>query len=404
MAGLSSETDSELWRAAEEFLDVKQTIRGPTVSADSVLALADAHENFIQKVQPEIEATREKLLSDTRTITGQHTAAMSDLVDTGALTLLHLLSLRADGNFAVSTLREAVNASDAILLTPLGERFDAATGQMDRALRMIPAELDLSGLRNTIGALLDLGTSQDSLFELRRLQLADLETAGEAVLGIHEQSIGLGRAVAELVRVAESISTSTATEASQVINNGRLVMLVISAASILCALIVVFAFVGPRLIRPIEETTDAMTRLAAGDTDVDIPGIERGDELGHMAHALGVFRDITIEVQESNLREIETARRLLSDAIESISEAFSLYDRDDRLVVCNEKYGTLVHPEIADQITPGLTFEQILRQALEPDSSNLHGAARMNGSRNVLPAIAIPDPRTSCNALTACGS
>ena len=73
---------------------------------------------------------------------------------------------------------------------------------------------------------------------------------------------------------------------------------------------------------------------------------------GTLAQALGVFRDITIEVQESNIREIETARRRLSDAIESISEAFSLYDRDGRLVVANHKYGTLVHPEIADQIEP----------------------------------------------------
>ena len=161
------------------------------------------------------------------------------------------------------------------------------------------------------------------------------------------------------------MSDASAAEARQVIDNSKVVMLAISAASVLCGLLVVLSFVGPRLIRPIEQTTEAMTRLAAGDTDVDIPGRDRQDELGHMAHALGVFRDITIEVQESNLREIETARRRLSDAIESISEAFSLYDRDDRLVVANHKYGTLVHPEIADEIEPGMTFEQIVRRALD---------------------------------------
>ncbi|NIX03958.1 MAG: HAMP domain-containing protein, partial [Gammaproteobacteria bacterium] len=93
-----------------------------------------------------------------------------------------------------------------------------------------------------------------------------------------------------------------------------------------------------RIIRPLERITAAMVDLAGGDTSVDIPGRDRRDELGRMAQALGVFRDTAIEVQESNLREIGETRRRLSEAIESISEAFSLYDGDDRLVVCNAKY------------------------------------------------------------------
>ena len=54
----------------------------------------------------------------------------------------------------------------------------------------------------------------------------------------------------------------------------------------------------------------------------------------------------------------------MTDAIENISEAFSLYDGDDRLVVCNDKY-RLLYPEIADQITPGTSFETIARHAAE---------------------------------------
>ncbi len=365
LARLIDGTDDALERAGEALLDFAQERRGAAPSADAALALGAAHEAFLNRIEPKIDETRETLLTDTQAITGRQAAAMTELVDTGSLTLLHLLSLRAEGNLAVGILREAVNASDEALMTPLSERFDAAAGQMDRALRLIPATLDLSQLRNTSGVLLGLGRKQESMFELKRLQLAELHSAQEAVADIREQSVALGRAVAELVRIAEAMSDATAAEAQQVIDNSKWVILAISAASVLCALLVVLAFVGPRLIRPIEETTEAMTRLAAGDTDVDIPGRERQDELGRMAHALGVFRDITIEVQESNLREIETARRRLSDAIESISEAFSLYDRDDRLVVCNRKYGTLVHPEIADEIEPGQTFEEIVRRALE---------------------------------------
>jgi len=84
-----------------------------------------------------------------------------------------------------------------------------------------------------------------------------------------------------------------------------------------------------------------------------------------MAQALGVFRDTAIEVQKSNLREIAEARRRLSVAIESISEAFSLYDNEDHLVACNSKYRTIIFPNVAEESLLGMTFETLIRRAAE---------------------------------------
>jgi class 3 adenylate cyclase/PAS domain-containing protein len=119
------------------------------------------------------------------------------------------------------------------------------------------------------------------------------------------------------------------------------------------------------VVRPIERITAAMSGLAAGDTSIDVPGRDRSDEIGRMAEALGVFRDTAIEVQKSNQREIREGRRRLAVAIESISEAFSLYDSEDRLVVCNNKYRTLLYSGSAPEISPGMTFESIIRRAAE---------------------------------------
>jgi class 3 adenylate cyclase len=55
----------------------------------------------------------------------------------------------------------------------------------------------------------------------------------------------------------------------------------------------------------------------------------------------------------------------LAVAIESISEALSLYDGEDRLVVCNNKYRTLLYPGDGAEISPGMTFESIVRRAAE---------------------------------------
>ena len=56
-------------------------------------------------------------------------------------------------------------------------------------------------------------------------------------------------------------------------------------------------------------------------------------------------------------REIHEGRRRLSVAIENISEALSLYDAEDRLVMCNNKYRTLLYPGDTAEISPGISFE-----------------------------------------------
>src|SRR5262249_61158015 len=125
-----------------------------------------------------------------------------------------------------------------------------------------------------------------------------------------------------------------------------------------------FARLGQGCRGPLERATLARGGLAAGDTTIGIPGRDRGDEIGRMAQALGVFRDPAVEIEKSNLREIAQARQQLTDALESISEGFFLFDAEDRLVGCNDRFRKL-YPGLADVVVPGVTFEQITRAVAE---------------------------------------
>jgi PAS domain S-box-containing protein len=58
--------------------------------------------------------------------------------------------------------------------------------------------------------------------------------------------------------------------------------------------------------------------------------------------------------------ELRDAQEILDDAVESISEAFVIWDRDDRLVMCNEPYRQL-YAERSEILSPGSRFEDILR-------------------------------------------
>ncbi|MDH4287493.1 MAG: diguanylate cyclase, partial [Aquincola sp.] len=77
---------------------------------------------------------------------------------------------------------------------------------------------------------------------------------------------------------------------------------------------------------------------------------------------LGFSIDVTDLVQ----REVDltAARSLLADAVEALPEGFALYDRDDRFVLCNQRYREL-YLDSAPAFVPGATFESILRYGLE---------------------------------------
>ena len=70
---------------------------------------------------------------------------------------------------------------------------------------------------------------------------------------------------------------------------------------------------------------------------------------------LEVARDMLERRVEERTRDLDRAQRILVDAIESISEGFSLYDQDDRLVLCNNRYRMLLYPGIEDVVVPHST-------------------------------------------------
>ena len=76
----------------------------------------------------------------------------------------------------------------------------------------------------------------------------------------------------------------------------------------------------------------------------------------------GAATEVTAEVQAQELAA--KARTRLVYALENISEGFAFWDPDDRLVLCNEQYRN-IYPDVIDILTPGITFEEVLRTAAE---------------------------------------
>ena len=328
-------------------------------------ALKTAHDLLLLTLIPMIDDAAFDLVLATERVTTNNRKELTEFIDVNADVLQLLLTLRAEGTLAVSLLEQAGGTLNVSLLQPLNERFVAAKEHIEQILRQLPQSLDAAQAQKAASTFIDFGKGDDGVFALRRRELQQMASAQLALAGSRVLASQLGDEVAGLVAAAQSASNAAASGAARAITNGAIFMLIITVVSIVGAVVVMFYYVVPWIIRPLESITKAMTDLAEGDTSVDIPGRTRSDELGRMAQALGVFRDTAIEVQKSNLREIAEARRRLSVAIESISEAFSLYDNEDRLAACNSKYRTLVFPNVADELLVGLTFETLIRRAAE---------------------------------------
>ncbi|MEQ8651010.1 MAG: response regulator [Kiloniellales bacterium] len=73
-------------------------------------------------------------------------------------------------------------------------------------------------------------------------------------------------------------------------------------------------------------------------------------------------RERTSELAEAEA-EAQSARGLLTDAIESISEGFALFDKEDRLVVANKRYREIMFGNGSAELEVGTSFDDIAQRA-----------------------------------------
>jgi len=97
---------------------------------------------------------------------------------------------------------------------------------------------------------------------------------------------------------------------------------------ILGGLVIVMLLVATLVVRwitkPIRELVSDATRLASGDTTVEIAAAKRGDEIGEMAAAVKIFRETAVEkkhLEGVHLLAQEEAQRERVQALHNMAEA-----------------------------------------------------------------------------------
>ncbi len=115
--------------------------------------------------------------------------------------------------------------------------------------------------------------------------------------------------------------------------------------------------------------TNGVAILAADGSLRGYRGTDR-DDTAHLEdlalyrnHLQGLVAERTQQLAEANA-SAEASDRLFREAVGSISQGFAVYDRDDRLVVCNDAYLTC-YGQIRDLLVPGAAYADLLRAGVE---------------------------------------
>src|SRR5690606_31151703 len=174
---------------------------------------------------------------------------------------------------------------------------------------------------------------------------------------------------AELVeRVGTHAHTQRAQALRQAESASNTAIVMVALASLLGLALTILIIRS--ITEPLGRLVGAMQAITGGDLNVAIPA-EGRDEIGAMAHTLKLFRNSLAERErltaereraEAAVREVQAR---LTDAIESISQGFALFDPEDRLVVCNSRYREMLHHDLGEEVAPGVSFEEIVRGAVE---------------------------------------
>ena len=304
--------------------------------------------------------------------------AATDLSDAERDAVLRDLSELVSEALPLQTAQfEAARINDMLVFSALAENLDeieALAFPMRRShqnLVRLSEQLESKyrdRLTLEIGNLGALMAGSKALPDARTRELT-LLAEGRALLTRNALlSAQLTETVNALVAQEEAEITSSSTDARDAQNIGSVVIVVVTLLSLLSAGLVIWRYVSGNLLARITALSDSMIAISGGNLRAALPEATGTDEIAKMAAALRVFRDTAVEVEESNLREISEARGRLTDAINSISEGFVLYDADDRIVICNQPYRDILGKVLGPYAQPGVTFEEIAHKCIELDA------------------------------------
>jgi methyl-accepting chemotaxis protein len=231
------------------------------------------------------------------------------LVSKQIAALRNALETAAQVHLLTSLISEAAASKDAALIVPIQDRFKAAADLLARSSK----GLDDAKLKTNVASLVAFGIGPKSAIALHRQELEAEAVAARMVKENAALQGALNKAVSSVVAESEADMNHSSTALMQDLARNRTTLLVVALMSLLFAAGIGVFYVQRSVVRRLTSIGEAMHRLSAGETDLNVPAVKDRDEIGRMARAVLIFRDAALG-KERLEREAEEQRRLSEEA------------------------------------------------------------------------------------------
>jgi methyl-accepting chemotaxis protein len=281
-----------------------------TAEADKAAADLDSVSEDIGQAATEVSRLQIDSYNKARARADAAADSLEKAAATSALALEMVADVRA---LSLAEIKTVQSRGEADARVQVNAALDALDSDIDRLTAIATGE-----------------ETQDTL-NLAKDEIAAYRKSFDAMIG----AITLeAKAAATVTDAAQEVGTvvghEVATFAASRDADGLLARIVIgtgAASAALLAILIAFALVRS-IVRPIRSMTDVMERLAADDVDVEVPGIDRSDEIADMARTVQVFKDnaqrmrrLETEKEETDRHTAEEKRRVMEELASSFEQS-----------------------------------------------------------------------------------
>jgi diguanylate cyclase (GGDEF)-like protein len=261
----------------------------------------------------------------------------------------------------------ASNGATEAALKPLGDDILAELDSMTTRLRLLARHLDLPLAERATTTPLPVKWTKYARSVKDTLEVARVDPAmSTMMLGATDEDFEGFASILQHISFLVTQETQLASYDLSRVNAANRRWLALGGLLSVLVSIVATAFLGSSVVRPIRAVTKAMQDLSSGREDTDPGYRHRKDEIGRMVGSIALFRrhiDDQNELLRRREEELRKQNLRFDTAINNMSQGLCMFDAEQRLVVCNDRFATLYGLQ-REQLVPGITLRQIVERRI----------------------------------------
>ena len=356
---------------------IKLLVRERFELRESSLNLRDELRGIQSKITPiminKIDDQMFYLMTGHRSLDAAQSPRSAHFSEPEFLIYRRLFELREAAVVASQLLATTFVVTDAAMLQPLRERFEAAAGSTSRSLDALEKYEQGGGdlhdqLSGIFEDLVSFGRRENNGFDLRSRELAVDDELSALLLKNQALGIDIVARVESVVNDSSMAAGEMASKAAAVTATSTKVLLIFNIVAISGGILWGWILVHRRLILRLERISNQMQEMADGNLEIAVD--TRGnDEIAQLAKALEVFRYNALEVQRLNL--VETLANQLQEKNEELAHTNEELKRAQDQIVMREKLAALgqltagVAHEIKNPMNFIMNFSEVSQELLE---------------------------------------